>query len=180
MKWRHRREALGGSVRMQVAGCKLGRVGDASGKPVCAMPASHHPTLHLAFRADRRKLLLPVQTAPGVWSVREGVIVRLEDGDGRVGYGEAAPIPALQRRRRRTIWRGCDEPRNKLSVKQIQRIPKRLACVQWAVSCALAMLEGQLNPPAKPRNIPLAILLPDRNGRTQCLGATERGRLSSI
>ena len=34
----------------------------------------------------------PLQTARGEWSVREGFVLRVEDG-GRVGYGEVAPLP---------------------------------------------------------------------------------------
>ncbi len=37
----------------------------------------------------------PLRTGAGVWTRREGLIVRAEQEDGRVGWGEAAPVPAF-------------------------------------------------------------------------------------
>ena len=45
-----------------------------------------HKTYQLPLRA-------PLRTAHGPWAEREGIIVRLEDEAGRVGFGEIAPIP---------------------------------------------------------------------------------------
>jgi O-succinylbenzoate synthase len=36
-----------------------------------------------------------VRTAHGRWTVREGLLVRIERPDGTVGYGEAAPVPGF-------------------------------------------------------------------------------------
>ena len=49
--------------------------------------------LRLQFRRYRLPLRGPVRTAHGLWSVRQGIVVRLEDEAGSVGFGEAAPIP---------------------------------------------------------------------------------------
>ena len=46
--------------------------------------------------AHRRYALpfrVPVRTAHGPWAVREGLIVRVTDATGAVGYGEIAPVP---------------------------------------------------------------------------------------
>ena len=45
------------------------------------------------FCRYRLPLRVAVRTAHGPWAEREGVIVRLEDEAGAVGYGEAAVIP---------------------------------------------------------------------------------------
>lgn len=49
--------------------------------------------LRFHFRRYRLPLRVPVRTAHGVWTAREGVVVRLENEGGEVGLGEAAPIP---------------------------------------------------------------------------------------
>ena len=45
------------------------------------------------FKRYCQPLQLPLRTAHGVWAKREGLIIRLEDESGAVGYGEIAPIP---------------------------------------------------------------------------------------
>ncbi len=45
------------------------------------------------FRTYRRRFKQPMVTAHGTWKYREGVIIRVEDADGRVGFGECAPLP---------------------------------------------------------------------------------------
>ena len=45
-----------------------------------------------SHRAYRLPLRQPLRTAHGLWAEREGLIVRVEDESGRVGFGEIAPI----------------------------------------------------------------------------------------
>lgn len=45
---------------------------------------------HKPYRLPFRQ---PMRTAHGVWAEREGMVVRVEDEHGRVGFGEIAPIP---------------------------------------------------------------------------------------
>ena len=48
----------------------------------------------LAFRQYSRRFSQPIATAHGTWSVREGLIVRIEDAEtGFLGFGEIAPLP---------------------------------------------------------------------------------------
>ncbi|MEL6380907.1 MAG: o-succinylbenzoate synthase [Cyanobacteria bacterium J06626_18] len=49
--------------------------------------------LNLAVRPYYRPFRKPLQTHHGLWEKREGLIVRLQDDEGRVGLGEIAPIP---------------------------------------------------------------------------------------
>jgi len=49
--------------------------------------------LKFQYRRYRLPLRVPVRTAHGVWTTREGVVVRLENEGGAAGLGEAAPIP---------------------------------------------------------------------------------------
>jgi O-succinylbenzoate synthase len=52
---------------------------------------------HLQFRRYRLPFLSPVRTAHGPWAEREGLLVRLESADRRVGWGDAAPVPPYSR-----------------------------------------------------------------------------------
>ncbi|HIK45140.1 MAG TPA: o-succinylbenzoate synthase [Leptolyngbyaceae cyanobacterium M65_K2018_010] len=49
--------------------------------------------LELAIKGYSRQFRQPLKTAHGPWQKRQGLLVRLEDGLGRVGYGEIAPLP---------------------------------------------------------------------------------------
>ena len=46
-----------------------------------------------SFKAYRRTFPSPHQTSTCLWREREGYIVRMDQGGGRFGYGEVAPIP---------------------------------------------------------------------------------------
>lgn len=47
---------------------------------------------NISYKSYRRQFRTPLRTARGEWALREGYIVRIER-DGRVGYGEVAPLP---------------------------------------------------------------------------------------
>ncbi|MFK8183857.1 MAG: o-succinylbenzoate synthase [Phormidesmis sp.] len=49
--------------------------------------------LSFEFRPYRRPFRRPLKTSHGAWKHREGIILRLSDAQGRVGYGEIAPLP---------------------------------------------------------------------------------------
>jgi len=55
------------------------------------MPPSHK--LSFDFRPYRRLFRQAIRTSHGVWKYREGVILRLTDESGCVGFGEVAPLP---------------------------------------------------------------------------------------
>ena len=44
------------------------------------------------FRTYQRNFKPPLQTSHGIWDVREGIILRLVDKNGRIGWGEIAPL----------------------------------------------------------------------------------------
>ncbi|MCE9671312.1 o-succinylbenzoate synthase [Myxococcus stipitatus] len=49
--------------------------------------------VHATLTPLRLELLQPLKTSRGTYSAREGFLVRLEDEEGRVGLGEAMPLP---------------------------------------------------------------------------------------
>ncbi|OCR02959.1 o-succinylbenzoate synthase [Oscillatoriales cyanobacterium USR001] len=44
------------------------------------------------FRPYQRKFKQPLETSQGLWSIREGIIIRLIDKNGKFSFGEIAPI----------------------------------------------------------------------------------------
>lgn len=109
-----------------------------------------------AYRRYRRPLAVPLRTAHGEWRVREGLLIRLGDGAGGVGYGEMAPIPHFGTE----TLDDCEALCRALGpvVTDDELTGWALPCAQFAVGTALAMLGGALPPQ---RLFPVARLLPD-------------------
>ncbi len=49
-------------------------------------------TYKFEFRTYQRKFRRPLQTSHGIWDIREGIILRLTDENGQIGWGEIAPL----------------------------------------------------------------------------------------
>lgn len=124
------------------------------------MARSSAENFHLEFRAYRRKFLRPLVTAHGRWVWREGVIVRLTDASGRVGYGESAPTPGFTREAVADDLNWLRRFGHRLTNQDIKQVPPKLACLRWALSSARAMLEERLPIPKRIKPLPVAALLP--------------------
>ncbi|TVP68699.1 MAG: o-succinylbenzoate synthase [Leptolyngbya sp. LCM1.Bin17] len=93
-------------------------------------------TLTLAVKPYRRRFRAPLQTAHGVWSWRQGALVQVTDGLGRVAYGEIAPIP----------WFGSETLEDALDfcralagqIDATIAIPETLPATQFGLGSALA------------------------------------------
>lgn len=44
------------------------------------------------FRTYQRKFKRPLQTSHGIWEIRAGIILKLTDENGQIGWGEIAPL----------------------------------------------------------------------------------------
>ncbi|MBE9155546.1 o-succinylbenzoate synthase [Nodosilinea sp. LEGE 06152] len=93
--------------------------------------------IELAVRPYQRRFVKPLHTAHGLWTWREGLLIRLRDSLGRVGYGEIAPIP----------WFGSETLEDALTFCnaqskdwQVETVPDALPATQFGVGCALAEL----------------------------------------
>jgi O-succinylbenzoate synthase len=133
-------------------------------------------TYRLTHRPYRLPLRVPLRTAHGLWAEREGVLVRLEDEAGGIGYGEVAPIP----------WFGTETPEEATAMLAalgdqpaaavLDAVPDRFGCVRFALAAAQEMVErdrrargsesagqkarpGASLPPAGAR-VPVTALLP--------------------
>lgn len=118
----------------------------------------HH---RLLFRRYRAAFRLPLVTARGRWREREGLIVRLEDERGRVGWGEAAPIPWFGGESAGEDERACGGLGASLSASAISELPAKFACLKRALSDAVEELEsGALVAAPGRESLPVAALLP--------------------
>jgi len=112
----------------------------------------------LSHRRYRLPFRVPLRTAHGGFDAREGLVLRLQDEQGRVGYGEAATLP----------WFGTESVEAAEALLRtlgpepaaidLTGIPATAGCLRHALGSAQAMIGGEGLPEAKP--LPVAALLP--------------------
>ncbi|MBA3924289.1 MAG: o-succinylbenzoate synthase [Nostocaceae cyanobacterium] len=96
---------------------------------------------HWQFRPYRYPFKHPLHTSHGVWNVREGIILRLEQS-GRVGWGEIAPLSWFGSE---TLEQAEDFCRQLITKEVIPRVPDELPACQFAVESAWEMLSAKDN-----------------------------------
>ncbi|MDD3180562.1 MAG: o-succinylbenzoate synthase [Opitutaceae bacterium] len=110
----------------------------------------------MGYKTYRLPLPTPLRTAHGCWNVREGIIVRLEDEIGRVGYGEVAPIPWFGTESLEEADRICRELGDSVTDEILDAVPQRFGCVRFALAAA----RDRGASPFPERRLPVAALLP--------------------
>ena len=103
-----------------------------------------------SFKAYRRTFPSPHQTSGYVWKEREGYIVRMDQGGGRFGYGEVAPIPIFGTETLLTARAFLEAFIQDPSVD----LPINLPC------CCFGVSSSKHSYSAKRRDYPIAGLLP--------------------
>lgn len=103
--------------------------------------------MHYSFQHKRYRLPLrtPLRTAHGGWADREGLLVRLKDETGRVGYGEIAPIPWFGTETLAEAEEICRAWGDKVAAEAIEAVPERFGCVRFALAAAVG--RDRLIPP---------------------------------
>lgn len=114
----------------------------------------------LSHRRYRLPFRAPVRTAHGIWSEREGVILRLESEDGGVGWGEAAPLEAFGTETAAEAAAACERLGGTADVAALASLPRRLLCLRSALATALAELAAPAAGPDWKSYLPVAALLP--------------------
>jgi O-succinylbenzoate synthase len=95
------------------------------------------------FKHYRLPLRAPLRTAHGLWKEREGIIVRLEDTQGRAGFGEIAPIPWFGTETLPEAEEVCRKLGTDASDEILDAVPTRFGCVRFAIAQALRQSSGQ-------------------------------------
>ncbi|MES1167395.1 MAG: o-succinylbenzoate synthase [Pseudomonadota bacterium] len=138
--------------------------------PVRAPDFARRVHYQLAFRRYRLPFRGAVRTAHGVWAVREGLIVRLEDESGAVGYGEAAPIPGFGSETVEQDAAELDGWGGRVDEARLAMVPTNLGCLKNALAAAVPIsAAGRIAnlaatsarwPTTAPAYLPVAALLP--------------------
>jgi O-succinylbenzoate synthase len=117
----------------------------------------------LAHRRYRLPFRAPVRTAHGIWTEREGLIVRLEAEGGGIGWGEAAPLTGFGTESGDEAEVACQRLGGGFDEATLPTLPRRLLCLRSALGAALAELARSARPAAPRRGdnyLPVAALLP--------------------
>jgi O-succinylbenzoate synthase len=113
-------------------------------------------TYAFQFKTYRLPLRTALRTAHGLWTEREGLIVRLEDEGGRVGFGEIAPIPSFGTETLAEAREICAKFGDKVAAGTLDAAGARSGCVRFALAAARTVWT-----PASPQpQVPLTGLLP--------------------
>lgn len=87
--------------------------------------------LRFDLRPYCRPFRQPLQTAHGLWAKREGLLLRFEDEQGQVRFGEVAPIPWFGTETLAQAREFCDRFPRHFSPEQIDPIPDNLPACQF-------------------------------------------------
>ncbi|MGQ9836525.1 MAG: o-succinylbenzoate synthase [Cyanobacteriota bacterium] len=103
-------------------------------------------SLKFEFRPYQCRFRQPLLTHHGLWSVREGILIRLTDShSGMQSYGEIAPIPWFGSETLKQALEWCQQLPHHISETHLFRIPNHLPACQFgfeSVGLALQDPEG--------------------------------------
>lgn len=88
------------------------------------------------FRPYERSFLPPLQTSHGTWKVRQGIIVRLSDAEGRVSFGEIAPLAWFGSESFEAAIAFCESLPTEIDQRWIDSIPRDLPACQFGLESA--------------------------------------------
>lgn len=108
------------------------------------------------FRPYERRFKRSLSTHHGIWEVREGIILRLIDEEGQVGWGEIAPIPWFGSETLEQALDFCQQLQKKISPELIYSIPNNLPACQFGFESASESFLFS----SQAINLPLCALLP--------------------
>ena len=116
------------------------------------------------FRPYSRKFLSPLHTSHGVWENRHGVILRLEDETGKVGWGEVSTISWFGSETMEEAVNFCKQLGNKITDKVIFSIRDELPACQFGFESAREMIVNPSSSCLFNENLNCSGLLPAGKG----------------
>ena len=126
----------------------------------------------LSFRRYDLPFRSPVRTAHGNWPRREGLILRLEDPAGQVGWGEVAPVPGFGRETLAESVGACGLLGAVVDERTLDAVPVELACLRNGFAAARAGVARLGAPAADPgrEDLPVTALLPAGRAAMAAIG----------
>ncbi|WP_414583670.1 o-succinylbenzoate synthase [Scytonema sp. PCC 10023] len=88
------------------------------------------------FRPYQQRFLKALTTSYGSWDVREGIILRLTDETGKIGWGEIAPISWFGSETLEQALEFCHELPEEITEETILSIPDKLPACQFGFESA--------------------------------------------
>ncbi|MEG4942803.1 o-succinylbenzoate synthase [Microcoleus sp. F4-D5] len=98
------------------------------------------------FRTYQRKFKRPLQTSHGIWDIREGIILRLVGENGRIGWGEIAPLSWFGSENFDQALDFCDQLPGNISSEMIFAISSQLPACQFGFESAVSNSRSPLTP----------------------------------
>jgi o-succinylbenzoate synthase len=90
------------------------------------------------FRTYQRKFKHPLQTSHGIWEVRSGIILKLTDENGQIGWGEIAPLSSFGSESFEQALDFCHQLPANISKDMIFSISAELPACQFGFESALS------------------------------------------
>lgn len=104
--------------------------------------------LRLDVRPYARSFRHPLRTAHGLWHQRQGLLLRFADEQGRVSFGEVAPISWFGTETLEQARDWCDRFPRFFSLRQLADIPDTLPACQFGFNAAKTLVpEGSPEQP---------------------------------
>ncbi len=100
--------------------------------------------MRFEYRSYRRSFRQPLQTSHGLWTVREGIILRLVDDAGYVSFGEIAPLSWFGSETFEEAIEFCQQLPEVIGVDTITTVPAHLPACQVGFESAQEMLGAEL------------------------------------
>lgn len=119
------------------------------------------------YKAYRRPLALPFSNARETVSQREGLIVRLEDQDGRIGFGEAAPIVSFGTESFPSCLAATAGIGDSFQWEPLRPQLRSLPCLLWALESALEMIACEAAWPQLESPLPVCGLVAELRDRAE-------------
>jgi len=88
------------------------------------------------FHSYQRQFRRPLTTHHGIWTIREGIILRLIDEKGRIGWGEIAPLPWFGSESLDQALKFCQQFPSQITSTDIFSIPAELPACQFGFESA--------------------------------------------
>jgi o-succinylbenzoate synthase len=90
------------------------------------------------FRTYQRQFKRPLQTSHGIWNIREGIILRLTNQNGQIGWGEIAPLSWFGSESLEQASDFCRQLPANISEETIFSISSELPACQFGFESALS------------------------------------------
>lgn len=113
------------------------------------------------FKAYRRSFAKVYQTASDSMRTRLGILIRLSDEQGRVGFGEVAPVESFGTES--FVWglSACSGLKGEFEYESIRNRIVEYPCLRFGIEFARSMMENDQVLPSVSEPWPVSALVPD-------------------